>query len=255
MKIEGMNRTKKFLHSQGGIAALLVVLSLATYLLHFYLFSDLHGIFYYLVLDIAFLFLNVILVMMVLQRLLESREREAVKRKHNMMNGLFFAEAGTELIRKLAPFDPESGYMGAHLVVDKNWTDAEFTRVRREVQERTWILKRGRGDLKDIKDYLAGKRQFLLRILENPNLHEHESFTNMLWAVYHLSDELSHRRNPGRIPAADLKHILADMGRAYQELVLQWLEYMKHLKADYPYLFSFAMRTNPFDANAEVEVR
>jgi hypothetical protein len=30
---------------------------------------------------------------------------------------------------------------------------------------------------------------------------------------------------------------------------------MKHLKADYPYLFSLAVRTNPFDANASVEVK
>ncbi|MDD5585217.1 MAG: hypothetical protein PHV55_09220 [Candidatus Omnitrophica bacterium] len=46
-----------------------------------------------------------------------------------------------------------------------------------------------------------------------------------------------------------------DMKRAYQQLILRWLDYMKYLKQDYPYLFSLAMRTNPFDANAAVEVR
>jgi hypothetical protein len=30
---------------------------------------------------------------------------------------------------------------------------------------------------------------------------------------------------------------------------------MKHLKADYPYLFSLAMRTNPFDSQATIQVR
>jgi len=30
---------------------------------------------------------------------------------------------------------------------------------------------------------------------------------------------------------------------------------MKHLKANYPYLFSLAARTNPFDANASIEVK
>jgi hypothetical protein len=30
---------------------------------------------------------------------------------------------------------------------------------------------------------------------------------------------------------------------------------MKHLKANYPYLFSLAVRTNPFDTNASVEVK
>ncbi|MBA7569274.1 hypothetical protein ES708_11013 [subsurface metagenome] len=36
--------------------------------------------------------------------------------------------------------------------------------------------------------------------------------------------------------------------------ISEWLDYMKHLKNNYPYLFSLAMRTNPFDANASVEV-
>ena len=30
----------------------------------------------------------------------------------------------------------------------------------------------------------------------------------------------------------------------------QWIEYMKHLKDEYPYLFSLAIRMNPFDCNA-----
>jgi hypothetical protein len=29
---------------------------------------------------------------------------------------------------------------------------------------------------------------------------------------------------------------------------------MQHLKTDYPYLFSLAVRTNPFDPDAKVEV-
>jgi len=33
-------------------------------------------------------------------------------------------------------------------------------------------------------------------------------------------------------------------------LVRQWLAYMKYLKNFYPYLFSLAMRTNPFDQHA-----
>jgi hypothetical protein len=37
-----------------------------------------------------------------------------------------------------------------------------------------------------------------------------------------------------------------DIKRAYGLLVDQWLVYMKHLKDNYPYLFSLAMRVNPF---------
>lgn len=45
-----------------------------------------------------------------------------------------------------------------------------------------------------------------------------------------------------------------DIRRTYSRIVLEWLHYMEHLKEDYPYLFSLAMRTNPFDPEAKVEV-
>jgi hypothetical protein len=34
-----------------------------------------------------------------------------------------------------------------------------------------------------------------------------------------------------------------------------WLDYMRHLKADYPYLFSLAIRTNPFRLDASPVIR
>jgi hypothetical protein len=42
--------------------------------------------------------------------------------------------------------------------------------------------------------------------------------------------------------------------RVHRQLVEQWISYMHHLKADYPFLFSLALRTNPFDPEAKVEV-
>ena len=52
-----------------------------------------------------------------------------------------------------------------------------------------------------------------------------------------------------------LKHLSGDIQRAYQILVREWLDYLEHLKQDYPYLFSLALRTNPFDANASVVIQ
>ncbi len=52
------------------------------------------------------------------------------------------------------------------------------------------------------------------------------------------------------IPDADSKHLAGDMERVYQMLMGEWLDYMKHLKDNYPFLFSLAIRTNPFDTEA-----
>jgi hypothetical protein len=45
-----------------------------------------------------------------------------------------------------------------------------------------------------------------------------------------------------------------DIRRAYHLLLREWLGYMAHLHADYPYLFSLAVRTNPFNPAADVQL-
>src|SRR5665648_559528 len=183
----------------------LIALSALVYFIHYLIFRDAHHIFIYLIGDIAFVFLEVLLVTLVLHQLLQYREKKVMLNKLNMVIGAFFSEVG--------------------------------------------------GELENIRNFLKEKRQFLLNLLENPNLLEHESFTNLLWAVFHLTEELTLRRSLKELPEADYQHLAGDIKRAYHLLIVEWLYYMKHLKANYPYLFSLAVRTNPFDTNASVEVK
>jgi len=76
-----------------------------------------------------------------------------------------------------------------------------------------------------------------------------------LWAVTHLTEELSLRKDLSKCTDSDLGHLQGDMKRAYVILVYEWLEYMEHLKNKYPYLFSLAVRMNPFDPNASIEIK
>jgi hypothetical protein len=110
-------------------------------------------------------------------------------------------------------------------------------------------------NLKDLRDFFMRKSVFLIRLLENPNLLEHESFTEVLRAVFHIVEELEHRKNIKQLSKNDRNHIAGDVKRAYNLLVFEWLSYMKYLKDNYPYLFSFAMRLNPFDENATAEIK
>jgi len=91
--------------------------------------------------------------------------------------------------------------------------------------------------------------------LENPNLLEHESFTELLRAVFHLAEELANRNDVWQLPMSDKEHLAGDIKRAYVLLVAEWLDYMKYLKDNYPYLFALAMRTNPFDQEASAVVK
>jgi hypothetical protein len=92
-----------------------------------------------------------------------------------------------------------------------------------------------------------------MKLLENPNLLEHESFTDMLLAVSHLGEELAMRKDMTQISEKDTDHLSIDIRRAYAALVAEWLGYMQRLKKEYPYLYSLAVRTNPFNPDAKVE--
>ena len=233
----------------------LIALSALVYFIHYLIFRDAHHIFIYLIGDIAFVFLEVLLVTLVLHQLLRYREKKVMLNKLNMVIGAFFSEVGRELLKNFSGFDTKSSEISHKLVITNESFEKEFLKICKSVENHTYNIDSKKGDLENIKNFLKKKRQFLLNLLENPNLLEHESFTNLLWAVFHLTEELSFRRNLNGLPETDYQHLAGDIKRAYHLLIIEWLYYMKHLKANYPYLFSLAVRTNPFDTNASVEVK
>lgn len=246
---------RRFFNWQIILGMILVALSVAFYFLHYYIFRDVHHIFLYMIGDIAFLFIDVLIVMLVLHRLLVYREKQTILKRLNMVIGTFFSEVGTDLLGKCRQFDAKLSDSSRHLIIKADCSDKQFSQMRKAVEGQKMVVDSHKGNLSDIKTFLVNKRQFLLSLLDNPNLLEHESFTNLLWAVFHLTDELAHRKDINTLPETDYQHLSGDIKRAYQQLIVQWLDYMKHLKHDYPYLFSLAMRTNPFDPDASVEVK
>lgn len=245
---------KRLFHWQILFALILVALSAFFYFLHYLLFRDPHYLLNYFISNLAFLFLDVLIVMLVLQGLLQYREKRAVLKKLNMVIGSFYIEVGTGLMKTLSGFAPDSSAHAA-LIIGANWNDQDFAKTRKWFRENEVRLESRQGDLDQLKTFLQGKRSFLLDLLENGNLLEHESFTDLLWAIFHLTDELAHRTDFRHLPEADFRHLTGDMQRAYGQLIREWLNFMKHLKQSYPYLYSLAIRTNPFDPHAAVEVQ
>jgi hypothetical protein len=240
---------------QIAIGLLLILLSAAIYLIHYLIFRDAHHIFLYLVGDIAFVFIEVLLVTVVIDQLLRQREKRSLLHKLNMTIGIFFSEAGSDLLRILSDFDMEVERIRKDLTLTDRWDSQAFVAISKQIKSYAYKMDSRRVGLENLKGFFKEKRDFILRILENPNLLEHEKFTDALWAVLHLGEELSCRKSLVSLPEADYAHLAGDMARAYKNLISEWLNYMNHLKLHYPYLFSLALRTNPFDLKAIPEVR
>ena len=102
---------------------------------------------------------------------------------------------------------------------------------------------------------MKSKRDFLNRMIENPNLLEHDTFTDMLLSVFHVMEELIARNGFEDDSRADMDHLSGDIKRALNTMLIQWIEYMRHLSSEYPYLYSLEVRKNPFCMNGSVIIK
>ena len=228
----------------------LLIFSTSFYFLHYFIFRDAHHIFLYLVGDVAFVFIEILLVSLIIQGLLEYREKSSRLEKLNMVIGAFFSEVGASLIETLSQLDLEAEKMQKKFFAGGKSDAEEFQKARSWMAGHSFNINPNNVDWNDLKTFLVERRDFLLRLLENPNLLEHEMFTDLLWAVFHLEEELRARKNLQDLPKEDIQHLSGDVERVYGQVSRQWLKYMEHLERNYPYLFSLALRTNPFDQNA-----
>lgn len=233
----------------------LVAVSATIYTIKFLFLGDPENTYYYVFNALGFLPINVLLVTIVLNSLLSIRSKRAKLQKLNMVIGTFFSEVGTGLLTVLSEYDPCSSDIRQNMVVQTDWVQQEFDRVSECLAAHPYDVDITRVRLQEMKEYLQERRNFLLRLLENPVLLEHEAFTELLQAVFHLTEELERRDTLSGLPDSDYAHLAGDITRVYGLLVRQWLDYMQYLKENYPYLFSLAMRTNPFDREASPIIR
>ena len=235
----------------------LVFLSVSAllYAVHYLIFGDVHHIFIYLLGDVAFLPLEVFLVVIVLERILARREKQAVLYKLNMAIGAFFSEVGNALLADLLEYFRNRDELSRRFNVQAGWTAADFKAAADYARNLKIEVDMARMDLPALKKFMSSKRPYLLTLLENPNLLEHDRFTDLLWATTHLDEELEARPRLSGLPKEDLAHLAGDIQRMYDHLASEWIDHVQHLKAAYPFLFSLVLRTHPFQENRSPVVR
>jgi len=239
------------------LAGLLLLLTATFYLARWYFFpgDQLHSeMLRFLVGDVAFLFLQVLLVTVFIDRVAQQREHEEMRQKLNMVVGAFFSEAGTALLGKLAVADSSLPDVRADLVPRMSWKPGDYGRARQAFRDHDAKIDLTACDLGELKRLLSAKKSYLLGLLGNQSLLEHEQFSDLLWATTHVAEELEARADLDALTRPDAAHLAGDVKRAYLLLGEVWIEYLQHLQANYPYLFSLAVRTNPLDPEAQVTV-
>jgi len=237
------------------LAASLVLASGLLFFVHYLIFRDSRDLFFYLLHGIALIPINVLIVSLLIDQILNRRDKQDKLKKLNMVIGAFYSEAGHRLLSLFSGLDRGLPDVQRTLAITTQWDEADYKRAWKTVAAFSFTLSAANQDLIRLKSFLAEKRAFLLGLLENPNLLEHDSFTDLLWAVFHLTEELAYRVDLEKTTETDRQHLEGDIRRAYLKLIEEWLYFMRHLRRDYPYLYSLAIRLNPLNPDARAEIR
>lgn len=249
---KGIDCAMKKLNKTVLLTLFLFLVSLAVYVFQIVKFQAPRETAFYFLQDMAFLPLQVAIVTIVLGKIISNREKRERLKKTNMMAGVFFSEVGNELLELLNKLNTTSKGLEKYLKISDEWSNREFRRASEAIQQYELNILGTPDAMEKLRSLLVEKRYFILLMLENPNLLEHETFTDLLWAIFHFTDELLARQNLNDLTYHDLAHLNNDALRAFKAILVHWIAYMSHLKTDYPYLFSLELRRNPFDEDSKI---
>ncbi|MCF0226046.1 MAG: hypothetical protein HUK28_01750 [Methanobrevibacter sp.] len=239
-----------------GIVLLLV--SFLIYAFAFFFLNEPDKVIFYIVIDCAFIPIDVLIVVLVLESIIEKKKKETVLEKLDMILGVFFSEMGNDLLEIISKVNNDNDEI-IHKIrnIDK-WDDDDFKHAYKYLK--THGVKFSpeipesevQGFIISLKNIMKRNHDFLIELLENPNVLEKVGFSSLLLALFHLDDELELRNDLDKISSSDFKHIIEDIDRVYCRLTYEWIKYLQFLNHNYPYMSSLTLRVNPF--NPEVNV-
>ncbi len=223
----------------------LTTVSAMIYAIQYVLFHDIHDTFFLMLQDMAFLPFQALIVSLVINKFLNITERRRTTKKINVIISTFFVESGVEMMMEISRFD-QNHLKECELIQMNELEHKDVKTAKKLVENFEYNFQVKSEKLGELASIMDKNRGFLLKLLENPNLLEHEAFTDMLWAVFHVADELKTRGDLKTLSESDTSHLAVDLQRAYKAMVKEWIGYIYYLKEEYPFLYTIAIRKNPF---------
>ncbi len=235
------------------LAVFLITLSVLLHLAHYAIFQDAHHIFIYLIADLAFIPLEVFFVGLILEKIIERREKSAMLKKLNMLIGIFYQELGNKLLKNIVQADKSICKDINNIKIDFSWNNENYKNLSEFLKKHKHSIDINKLSLIELDKLIFKNITMISNLLTNPSLSEHELFTDVLLSIFHLSEELK-QRDLGNLSDYDLDHLTVDIKRVYKNLSIEWVEYMKHIQTEYPYLFLSAASNNPFESRSRINV-
>lgn len=231
---------KRTIWEKTALAAGLIALSTALYFSLYLAYGDFVYIQKYVLYHVAFLPIHALILGIILEEILTYREKKAHHKKLNMFLGIFFRQMGVEFYTKLVELVENRDQLVDIITVHPHWRRHDFRAARRALAAFNLQTRTESGPLlKEVFFVLRAREDEILKMTRNPNLWEFENLYRCVVALFHLLEENRFRGEVEGMPAAALKHLAEDGGKALVLLLGLWLEYLEFLKGQHPILFEF----------------
>ncbi|PWX13203.1 hypothetical protein CYK67_04375, partial [Clostridium perfringens] len=146
----------------------LIGLSLILHYVHYLIFQDLHHTLIFLFADIAFIPMEVFFTTLVIDKLLEKREKEHLRDKLSMLIGVFFSELGTDILNTFVYADDNTEIIAKEALVTKEWNKNEFKNLEKLVDEYEYDIDIKKVDLIALEKKLNAQKDLVINLITNP---------------------------------------------------------------------------------------
>lgn len=223
------------------ISLILVTSSTLMFYIHYLIFGQAENTAYYSTMTLCFIPINSLIVTIVFERMINYKEKIDRIDKLNMLVGIFFNEIGCKLMSYI--IDSDDNARSIISMYD------DLKTIEKKLLSYDCDVDINKVDIVSLKELLINNNDLLINLVSNENLHLHETFTDLLMAVIHLKDEILFIERHG-YSDIDVNHLQGDIMRVYRSINIQWVNYLKYLQKNYPFLYNNAIRINPFKFNS-----
>ena len=227
------------------LAIMLTGSSAIIYIIQNAIFHEPSQTVFYIFQDMAFMPFQALIATLIIDQFLKIEEKRRKIKKTNVVISTFFVDVGVNIMMAMSRFN-QNHNEACEVIKIEEFIDNKGSSLKKALGEFKYHFYADPNKLEELALIMDKNKEFLLNLLENPNLLEHESFTDMLWAVFHVADELKTRGDLKKLSTVEIDHISEDMIRAYTAMVMEWISYIIYLKDEYPFLYAIAIRKNPF---------
>ena len=236
-----MNKYKNTLR----IVLELIIASLVLYFINYLIFKDFHHIMMFFTEDLAFIPIEVLVTVLIIEKELERREKKKKIQKINLLTEIFFEETGNDLLRVISSKDKGNFEINSLLPKDGGNIN-NYVEIEDKIDSYNCNFMLSEQDVEDIFEVLNDSKGSIVRFIENPYLDEHDVFTDLLQSAFHAYSDIKHRRKKGSYNKEDLDHLSEDIARLYKYLSKEWIVYLKYIEKEYSYLYKLVLKNMPF---------